>query len=329
MLNLSYNLSPILKDRLQKIDLIRKDILVIPLSPKIELQMRWDAMISRTYNSLVLANSPLTKPEMVKILTSRIIFSRRAGSRFAGDKDKNIKKASSEIEDVVSYKKALDYISQHWLMPGKNVTVRDVLILYDIFCKGGLKLPASRIQEVLDYVQAHEDHPVIQAGVAGLGIVRIQPFSLGNGRLSRLLSYVFLYKNGYDIRGLIEFEKTWTADRQTYLEAIKIALEVTSITLWLEYFSNSVLTALNLAYKKIQDSTSENLGVHSSFWDISDRQKSIISTLDQPGLSITNREVQKQFKVSQITASRDLSKLTNLGLLFTHGKGRSVYYTKV
>ena len=139
------------------------------------------------------------------------------------------------------------------------------MILYDIFCKGGLKLPASRIQEVLDYVQAHEDHPVIQAGVAGLGIVRIQPFSLGNGRLSRLLSYVFLYKNGYDIRGLIEFEKTWTADRQTYLEAIKIALEVTSITLWIEYFSNSVLAALNLVYKKLQDSTSENLDVHSSF----------------------------------------------------------------
>ena len=319
MLNLSYNLSTILKDRLQKIDLIRKDILVTPLSPKTELQMRWDVMINRTYNSLVLANSPLTKPEMVKILTSRIIF----------EKDKSKRKLNPSAEDVVLYKKALDYISQYWLVPGKNVTVKDVLILYDMFCEGDLKLPASRIQEVLDYVQAHEDHPVIQAGVAGLGIVRIQPFSLGNGRLSRLLSYVFLYKNGYDIRGLIEFEKTWTQDRQTYLEAIKIALEVTSITLWLEYFSNSVLTALNQVSKKIQDSASENLGVHSSFWDISDRQKSIISTLDQPGLSITNRKVQKQFKVSQITASRDLSKLANLGLLFTHGKGRSVYYTKV
>ena len=319
MLNLSYNLSPILKDRLQKIDLIRRDILMIPLSPKIELQMRWDAMVNRTYNSLVLANNPLTKPEMVSILTSRIIFK----------KDKNKRKLSPDEENVVLYKKALNHISQHWLVPEKNVTVKDVLILYDIFCKGSLRLPASRIQEALDYVQAHEDHPVIQAGVVGLGIVRIQPFSQGNGRLSRLLSYVFLYKNGYDIRGLIEFEKTWIQDKQTYLEAIKIALEVTSITLWLEYFSNSVLISLNQAYKKIQDSTPENLDVHSSFWNISDRQKSILSLIDQPGLSITNRDVQKQFKVSQITASRDLSKLTDLGLLFTHGKGRSVYYTKV
>src|SRR3989344_5695024 len=319
MLNLSYNLSQILKDRLQKIDLIRKDILVIPLSPKIELQMRWDIMIDRIYNSLVLANSSLTKPEMVKILTSHITF----------EKDKNVKKASSEVEDVISYKRALDYIFQHWLVPGKNVTVKDVLILYDIFCKGRLIVPASRIQELLDYVQAHEQHSVIQAGVISLGILRIQPFSEGNGRLSRLLAYLFLYKNGFDVRWMIEFEKTWAQDKETYAQALGVALKVASITLWLEYFSNSVFTCLNLVYGKIQNATPDNLGIHSLFWELTDRQKSILNIIEEPGSSITNKKVQKQFKVSQITASRDLSKLANLGVLFTHGKGRSVYYTKV
>ena len=311
MLNLSYNLSQILKDRLQKIDLIRKDILIIPLSPKIELQMRWDIMIDRIYNSLALSDNSLTKPEMVKVLTS------------------HSKKLSSEEEDVVSYKKAMDYISQQWLMPGKNVAVKDVLMLYDIFCKGGLIVPLSRIQELLDYVQAHEEHPVIQAGVISLGILRTQPFLEGNDGLSRLLSYLFLYKNGYDVRGLIEFEKTWREDRETFSQALKAGLEAARITLWLEYFSNSVLTALAQVYKKIQDSTPDNLGVHSSFWELSHRQKSILSLLEQPGLSITNRDVQKQFKVSQITASRDLAKLSSLGLLYPHGKGRSVYYTRV
>ncbi len=311
MLNLSYNLSQILKDKLGKIDLIRKDILVIPLSPKIELQIRWDIMIDRIYNSLVLANNSLTKQGMVKILTS------------------HSKKLNSEEEDVVSYKRAMDYIAQHWLMPGKNVAVKDVLILYDIFCKGRLIVPLSRIQELLDYVQAHEEHPVIKAGVVSLGILRIQPFSQGNGRLSRLLAYLFLYKSGYDVKGLIGFEKTWAQDRETYAQALGVALQVASITLWLEYFSNSVLTALAAVHKKIQNSTMDNLGIHSLFWELSDRQKSILSIIEEPNSSITNRKVQKQFKVSQITASRDLSKLANLGLLFTHGKGRSVYYTRV
>ena len=191
MLNLSYNLSLTLKDILQKIDILRKDILLSPLSPKVELQMRWDTMINRTYNSLALANSPLTKQEMVKILTSgKVKFSR-------------------EEEDVMLYKRALDHIFQKWLVPGKNVIVKDVLILYDIFCRGRLIIPPSHIQELLDYIQAHEQHPVIQAGIASLGITKIQPFSQGNGRLSRLLSYLFLYKNGFDVRGLIEFEKSW------------------------------------------------------------------------------------------------------------------------
>src|SRR3989344_2561864 len=311
MLELSYNLSLTLQDRLEKIDILRKDILLSPISPKTELQMRWDAMINRAYNSLALANSPLTKQETVKILTS------------------SKAKFSREEEDALLYKKALDHISQKWLVPGKNVTVKDVLILYDIFCRGRLIIPPSRIQELLDYIQAHEQHPVIQAGVASLGITRIQPFSDGNGRLSRLLPYLFLYKNGFDVRGLIEFEKSWSQDKETYLQALKIGLEAASITLWLEYFSNSLLKELTLIFGKIKTHTPENLGIHSSFWDLSDRQKAILNIVENPGTSITNRKVQKQFNVSQITASRDLSKLANLRLLFSHGKGRSVYYTKV
>lgn len=65
------------------------------------------------------------------------------------------------------------------------------------------------------------------------------------------------------------------------------------------------------------------------FFELNDRQKSILNMLDQPTASITNRLTQKAYKVSQITASRDLAKLTTLGFLFSHGKGRSVYYTRV
>ncbi len=66
-----------------------------------------------------------------------------------------------------------------------------------------------------------------------------------------------------------------------------------------------------------------------SYFELNDRQTSILNMLDLPQGSITNRKIQKAYKVSQITASRDLAKLTTLGFLFSHGKGRSVYYTKV
>ena len=67
----------------------------------------------------------------------------------------------------------------------------------------------------------------------------------------------------------------------------------------------------------------------NSFWQLNDRQKSILGFLENPDATITNKRVRSLFKISQITASRDLTKLANLGLLFAHGKGRSVFYTKV
>jgi len=317
MVNLSFNLSYTLKERLQKIDLLRKDILLTPLSQKTELQMRWDTLINRTYYSLSLADNPLSKTEIIKALTSYALNGQQG------------KKLTPEQKDVIRYKKTLDYISQNWLFSQKNVMIKDILMLYDMFCNGSLNVSSSQLQEILSYVQANEEHPVIKAGVISMGILRLEPFTKGNGRLSRLLSYLFFYKTGYDIRGLIEFEKSWSQDRQTYLEALRISLEAASITLWLEFFANSLIAQLESILKKIQSSSPENLGINSSFWNLTDRQKSIISILDQPGLTITNRKVQKLFGISQITASRDLSHLASLGILFTHGKGRSVYYTKV
>src|SRR3989344_3557493 len=317
MVNLSYNLSYTLKERLQKADSLRKDILLTPLSAKTELQMRWDNLINRTYYSLSLADNPLTKSDVVKILT---LYA--SDNTFSG-------KLTAQQQDVRSYKRSLDYISANWLITPKNIAVRDVLMLYDIFCKGRLVVSQSQLAEVLNYVQANEEHPIIKAGVINIGILRLQPFSQGNGRLSRLLSYLFFYKIGYDIGRLVEFEKSWSQDRQTYLEALRISLEAASITLWLEFFANSLIIQLESVLKKIQSSSPEHPGTNPSFWNLNDRQKSIIGMLAQPGLTITNRKVQKQFKISQITASRDLSHLASLGILFTHGKGRSVYYTRV
>lgn len=318
MVNLSYNLSYTLKERLQKADSLRKDILLTPLSAKIELQMKWDNLINRTYYSLSLTDNSLTKPDVLKILTLYASDSTLSGKLIVRE------------QDVINYKKSLDYITQNWLVTPKNIAVKDVLILYDIFCRGRLVVSQSQLAEVLNYVQANEEHPIIKAGVINIGILRLQPFSQGNGRLSRLLSYLFFYKIGYDIGGLIEFEKSWSQDRQTYLEALRISLEAASITLWLEFFANSLILQLESVLKKIQNASPENLGgINSSFWNLTDRQKSIISMLDQPGLTITNRRVKKHFGISQITASRDLSHLASLGILFTHGKGRSIYYTKV
>ncbi len=318
MLNLSYTLSTILKERLRQIDETRQKILLLPISPKDEVRLKWETMVDKIYSSVFLSNFSLDKKGIAKTLTAQINL----------EKGESLKNLSQEEKDMLGYKRTLDLILKDWLVEQKNLSSRDVLMLYDTFCNGRLVVPVSRIQELLDYLQAHKENPIVQAGVCYLGIENIRPFNTGNGRLARLMSYLFLYKNGYDIRGLIQIEKRWAEDRTVFEEALRIGLSAKSITLWLEFFAGEILANLSQTLDKIRTQGFDNIGLDKSFWDLNDRQKEILILLQEPNSNITNKKVQKRFKISQITASRDLSKLNTLGYIFQRGKGRSVYYTK-
>lgn len=315
MISLSYNLSPLLKDRLERADSFRKEILLASIPPSLKLKIRWDTLINRIYHSLSLSDSGITKSEIIKTLTS-----------YGTD---STKITNPELQNIINYKKAFDNIYHNWLVSRKNVTLKDILILYDILCNGKLVTPASSFQETLDYIQASEDHPIIQAGLASIGILKAQPFSEDNELFSRLIAYLFFYKYGYDVRGFIEPERIWIDNKEAYFDSIKIGINAVSVTIWLEFFANSVALALESVYKSIEDESSDSWDRGDSSSKLNDRQKNILSLIDQPGATVTNRKVQKKFNISQITASRDLSKLTSLGLIFHHGKGRSVYYTRV
>jgi Fic family protein len=241
----------------------------------------------------------------------------------------NHKNLDEKQEEILKYKTALDYLNQEWLVNPKNVTLRDLLSLYDIFGKGSLNGPSSNLQDLLDYIQAHRENPIIQSGVAFLGIERTTPFTTGNSRFARLLAYLFLYKDGYDVKGLIQFDKKWAEDLSLLNDALRVGLSAASITIWLEFYAQSIIENLRATLEEIGKTKDYNIGLDNSLWEINDRQKEILNLLEQPNTTITNRKVTKRFKISQITASRDLSKLATLGLLFPHGKGRSVYYTKV
>ena len=320
MVNLSYNLSSSLTESLQRIDNLRQKILLTPLPKKTELRICWEAMINRIYWSLVLSSNPLTKAEMVKLLIS----------------DQRKKRLTPDEQEVINYKKALDYISQNWLVTSDRITSKVVIALHDFACPGQFKGSEAALRQVLDYLQAgsagslraSSENPVIQAGVAQIQLVTLAPFTDGNGRTARLLALVFLYKAGFDFRGLLVLEEYFRRDLAAFREATENVSKSQNLTLWLEYFAKGVAAQLEKALEDIASGRSKT-DLPTSFWNLNDRQKEILTILDKPDTTITNKKVQKQFKVSQITASRDLSRLADLGLIFARGKGRSIYYTKV
>ena len=82
-----------------------------------------------------------------------------------------------------------------------------------------------------------EIHPVLVSGIAQFQMVHIHPFLDGNGRTSRLLSTLCLYKAGYDFKRLFTISEYYDRDRSTFYKTIQSVRENDmDMTGWLDYF---------------------------------------------------------------------------------------------
>lgn len=85
-------------------------------------------------------------------------------------------------------------------------------------------------------------HPVLVSGIAQFQLVHIHPFLDGNGRASRLLSTLCLYKAGYDFKRLFTISEYYDRDRPTFYKSIQSVRDNgMDMTGWLDYF----VTGLN------------------------------------------------------------------------------------
>jgi len=67
----------------------------------------------------------------------------------------------------------------------------------------------------------------------------------GNGRTSRLLSTLLLYRAGYDFKRLFTISEFYDRDRPAFYRAIQSVRESDmNLTGWLEYFTNGLATQL-------------------------------------------------------------------------------------
>ncbi len=94
------------------------------------------------------------------------------------------------------------------------------------------------MSELVKWLNADLDtHPVLVSGIAQFQLVHIHPFLDGNGRTSRLLSTLYLYKAGYDFKRLFTISEYYDRDRAAFYRAIQGVRENDmDLTVWLDYF---------------------------------------------------------------------------------------------
>ena len=318
MKNFSFSLSPTVHTHLQSIELLKRDILSTPLAPKTEMRLKFDGLISRIHGILMLGGSEITKKDVINQLTA---------SPFK----------QPETSPILTLKKILTYVSTEWTVNTRSVsyTTLETLAqgLGETMRIGTIyttelshhKEPLSRLLKFLD---ASKDHPIVTATIAYLQIMAIAPLGTKTTQCALLLLYLFLHKYGYDLRGVVSIIPFWTDDMRTFGDLMVEIQTSDNFSRFIDFSVQKYLAELedikaNLTSAQIRFSTP------ASLITLTERQRELLSLLDDPSASITNRIVQKRFRVSQITASRELSKLANLGLLYPHGKGRSVSYTTV
>jgi hypothetical protein len=311
MQNFTYTKTASLTEAISHIDNLRTQLLLYPLSPADELKLQWEATLNRIYFEIALQGS-LIPVEQINSYLSPL------GSK--------IPHPLSNL--IINLKHSYDYLYHNWIVNDNPVTIHVLADFYAHGLKGVVEKTDEEIINSLKYIQINPEHPIIQASLVELLILRSSLFNEYNEQFAHLTFNLFLYKNGYDMRRLVVFEEYHYRNLLQYKDMIMKLNRLPNITPWLEYCAKGIIESLEKTLQYVKSSR-EKATWKDGLFELADRQKSILNLFIQPNVKITNRMVQRKFRVSQITASRDLSKLSALGLIFALGKGRNTYYTKV
>ena len=182
------------------------------------------------------------------------------------------------------------------------------------------------MQELVAWLRAESAvHPVLVSGIAQYQLVHIHPFLDGNGRTSRLLSTLSLYRAGYDFKRLFTLSEYYDRDRSAFYRAIQSVREQSmDMTGWVEFFVGGLAT--QLAEVKARGEAAIRRDVVVKIHRLNSRQELAIEHLQQvPSLDIRTFEGLCP-DVSRRTLQRDLAGLEQKGLLQQEGETNNLVY---
>jgi len=182
------------------------------------------------------------------------------------------------------------------------------------------------MRHLVVWLRADTDlHPVLVAGIAQYQLVHIHPFLDGNGRTSRLLSTLCLYRAGYDFKRLFTLSQFYDRDRPAFYRAIRsVAERDMDMTGWLEFFVGGLSTQLG----EIVTSGKRVMLSHvvAGRYGLNERQTSIVELLlEQPEVRIEDVEGRLP-KTNRRTLQRDLQDLVERRIVKSFGAARTVRY---
>lgn len=343
-----YVISSTILSRIAEIAEIKAAVERSPVLPLNEAQLRRQAILRMAHTSTSIEGNKLAQFEVGKV--------------FEGKRVTAPSKDIREVENYLSGLKLLDELvkSKHDLTMSEilsmhkavidglvdkekvgNLRPGDIYILDDLGeGKEMLRFkgpPAPRVEklmnDLLDWLKRAKKesvHPIIIAGIFHLEFVSIHPFTDGNGRVTRLLTQLLLYRLNWDFRKILVLEDYYNQERLSYYNALhsdedKEYFQGRESTHWLEYFTTGFLVEARKVLEKIQSIGYGKVSRKSEQIYLDKAEIQIMDFLSTTG-RITSDDVSDIFNITKRAAQLKLKKLILSKLIKTQGSGPSTFY---
>lgn len=310
------------------------------LSDEWVASMRSRAFLLEAHHTTHIEGTRLTVQDAAEILAGRDVPS--------ADPD--------DARELLNYRAAFDYVSEY-LNDGGPVTERLILAIHRRLVEGVRGSSAApgeyrRVQnyiinsatgetiytpppvrdvrrlmrELVEWLNRPTDiHPVIVSGIAQFQLVHIHPFLDGNGRASRLLSTLLLYRAGYDFKRLFSISEYYDRDRMAFYRTLQeVRQSNMDMTGWVEYFTAGLAT--QLAEVKQRGELAIRQDVLANRHGLTDRQSRALGYIFEQG-RMTITDFESLFpETSRRTLQRDLRTLIEKGLILRRGQTSGLEY---
>lgn len=343
-----YVITPLILSRIAEIAEIKAAIERSRVLPLNEAQLRRQAILRMAYTSTSIEGNQLAEFEVGKVIEG-----------------KSVRAPQKDIVEVENYYKALKLIDE--LSKQKHdLKLEEILLIHKTLIEGlvdkekvgqfrpgdvyvlddlgdgremlRFKAPNAKkvpglINDLLEWIKnarAEGVHPILIAGIFHLEFVSIHPFTDGNGRSTRLLTQLLLYRMGWDFRKILVLEDYYNKDRLAYYNAEhreenKEYIQGREFTGWLEYFATGFLVEARKALEQIQAIGFGQKSKKSEQIFLDRDELKIMDFLSTTG-RITSDDVTDILNLAKRSAQLKLKRLVDNKLLKVQGKGPSTFY---
>lgn len=166
-----------------------------------------------------------------------------------------------------------------------------------------------------------EIEPLILIPAFIIDFLCIHPFSDGNGRMSRLLTTLLLYRTGYFVGKYVSLESKIEKTKSSYYEALEKSdinwnSEENDITPFIKYILGTILAA----YRDFEDRISITENKHSSLELV---RKAVNGTMGK----FTKNDIMKYVpSIGKTSVENALKALLQEGVIDKDGKGKATFY---